>query len=41
VLRALVERGIAIEQFEIASPSLDEIFIRVVTENKPEEGVVV
>ena len=37
VLHALVERGVVIEQFEIASPSLDEIFIRVVTENKPEE----
>jgi ABC-type uncharacterized transport system ATPase subunit len=38
VLRALVERGVPIEQFEIAAPSLDEIFIRVVTENRPEEG---
>ncbi len=38
VLRALVERGVPVEQFEIAAPSLDEIFIRVVTENKPEEG---
>lgn len=41
VLRLLMERGIAIEQFEIATPSLDEIFIRVVTENRPEEGAVV
>ena len=38
VLRALVERGIPVEQFEIAAPSLDEIFIRVVTENQPPEG---
>jgi len=38
VLRTLVERGVPIEQFEIAAPSLDEIFIRVVTENRPEEG---
>jgi ABC-2 type transport system ATP-binding protein len=39
VLRGLVERGLIIEQFEIATPKLDEIFIRVVTENNPEEGV--
>ena len=38
VLRALVEHGVPIEQFEIAAPSLDEIFIRVVTENQPAEG---
>jgi ABC-2 type transport system ATP-binding protein len=30
VLRALVERNIVLEQFEIAMPTLDEIFIRVV-----------
>jgi len=30
VLRALVERGVALEQFEIAMPTLDEIFIQVV-----------
>ena len=30
VLRAMVERGIAVEQFELALPTLDEIFIRVV-----------
>ena len=30
VLRALVEQGVCIEQFEIAMPTLDEIFIRVV-----------
>ena len=38
VLRALVERGIPIQQFEIDAPSLDEIFIQVVTEQKPAEG---
>ncbi len=30
ILRSLVERGIQLEQFEIATPTLDEIFIRVV-----------
>jgi ABC-2 type transport system ATP-binding protein len=30
VLRSLVGRGIQIDQFEIAAPTLDEIFIRVV-----------
>ena len=30
VLRAMVERGIVVEQFELALPTLDEIFIRVV-----------
>jgi ABC-2 type transport system ATP-binding protein len=30
VLRALVAQEVAIEQFEIATPTLDEIFIRVV-----------
>jgi ABC-2 type transport system ATP-binding protein len=30
VLRALVERNVAVEHFEIATPTLDEIFIRVV-----------
>jgi len=30
ILRALVEQGVCIEQFEIAMPTLDEIFIRVV-----------
>ncbi len=38
VLRALVERGIPIDQFEIAAPSLDEIFIQVVTENQSGKG---
>lgn len=32
LLRALVDRGVPIEQFEIAIPTLDEIFIRVVTQ---------
>ena len=30
VLKILVQQGIAIEQFEIAVPTLDEIFIQVV-----------
>lgn len=30
ILHTLVEKGIALEQFEIAMPSLDEIFIKVV-----------
>ncbi len=30
VLRALVDQGMTVERFEIATPSLDEIFIRVV-----------
>ncbi|GAP17310.1 ABC transporter ATP-binding protein [Levilinea saccharolytica] len=30
VLRDLVQRGVALEQFEIAMPTLDEIFIQVV-----------
>jgi len=38
VLRELVEYGITVEQFEIATPTLDEIFIRVVTGNSGEEG---
>ena len=35
VLRTLLEHNIAIEQFEIAMPTLDDIFIKVV---KPEEA---
>ena len=31
VLQALVERGVKLEKFEIAVPTLDEIFIQVVT----------
>ena len=38
VLRSLVERGIRIDQFEIASPTLDEIFIRVVQPGDQEQG---
>jgi ABC-2 type transport system ATP-binding protein len=30
ILKALVERNLPVEQFEIAMPTLDEIFIRVV-----------
>jgi ABC-2 type transport system ATP-binding protein len=30
ILKALVARGVILEQFEIARPTLDEIFIRVV-----------
>jgi ABC-2 type transport system ATP-binding protein len=33
VLQAMLERGLPIEQFEIAMPDLDEIFIRVVAES--------
>lgn len=33
VLKSLVEQGAAVEKFEIAIPSLDEIFIRVVEGN--------
>jgi len=32
ILHALVERGAIIDQFEIATPTLDEIFIQVVTQ---------
>jgi ABC-2 type transport system ATP-binding protein len=35
VLRSLIDQGVIIEQFEIAIPTLDEIFIRVV---QPEGG---
>lgn len=35
VLRSLMEKGIEIEQFEIAIPSLDEIFIEVVKKEQP------
>jgi ABC-2 type transport system ATP-binding protein len=38
VLRSLVERGIRIDQFEIAAPTLDEIFIRVVQPANQEQG---
>jgi ABC-2 type transport system ATP-binding protein len=39
VLRQLVERGIQVDQFEIATPTLDEIFIRVVQKDDQELGV--
>jgi len=35
VLNELVRKNVPIEHFEIAVPSLDEIFIRVVTEGAP------
>ncbi len=38
VLNALVARDIALEKFEIAVPTLDEIFIRVVEERDGREG---
>ncbi len=41
VLRSLVERGIQVDQFEIAAPTLDEIFIRVVQQDDQEQGVPV
>jgi ABC-2 type transport system ATP-binding protein len=38
VLRALVEQGIQVDQYEIAAPTLDEIFIRVVQADDQEQG---
>ncbi len=38
VLRRLVEQGIRVDQFEIATPTLDEIFIRVVQKDNQELG---
>lgn len=38
ILATLVQRGIQLEEFEIAIPSLDEIFIKVV-QNKGQENV--
>jgi ABC-2 type transport system ATP-binding protein len=38
ILRTLVEKGILVNQFEIAAPTLDEIFIRVV--QQADEGAV-
>ncbi len=35
VLSELIKRGLEVEQFEIAEPSLDEIFIEVVTGREP------
>jgi ABC-2 type transport system ATP-binding protein len=37
VLKNLVEKGVILEQFEIAVPSLDEIFIRVVQEGQSDD----
>lgn len=37
VLKELVEKGVILEQFEIAVPSLDEIFIRVVQEGQNDD----
>jgi ABC-2 type transport system ATP-binding protein len=37
VLRALVEQNVLVEQFELAMPTLDEIFIQVVQANTPTE----
>jgi ABC-2 type transport system ATP-binding protein len=38
VLRRLVEQGIQVDQFEIAAPTLDEIFIQVVQQDDRELG---
>jgi ABC-2 type transport system ATP-binding protein len=38
VLRSLVEGGIQVDQFEIAAPTLDEIFIRVVQQVDQEQA---
>ena len=38
VLAELVQRGILLEEFEIAVPSLDEIFIKVVSREEPDNG---
>jgi ABC-2 type transport system ATP-binding protein len=35
VLKSLIDKGVELEQFEIAIPSLDEIFIQVVKEVQP------
>jgi ABC-2 type transport system ATP-binding protein len=39
VLEALVAKQVPLERFEIAAPTLDEIFIRVVTDDQLSEGV--
>ncbi|MDD5367746.1 MAG: ATP-binding cassette domain-containing protein [Anaerolineaceae bacterium] len=41
VLRSLVEQGVGLESFEIAVPTLDEIFIKVVSTNEHGEGQAV
>lgn len=38
VLRDLVERGVQVDRFEIAAPTLDEIFIQVVQKADQEQG---
>jgi ABC-2 type transport system ATP-binding protein len=38
VLHSLVEKGTRVDQFEIASPTLDEIFIKVVQQDDLEQG---
>lgn len=40
VLRSLVDHGVQVDQFEIAAPTLDEIFIRVVHPADQEQGAV-
>jgi ABC-2 type transport system ATP-binding protein len=41
VLRLLVDQGIVVDQFEIAAPTLDEIFIRVVQQDDQKLGEIV
>ncbi len=38
ILKRLVEAGVQVDQFEIAAPTLDEIFIRVVQQDDQERG---
>ena len=38
VLRSLLERGAKIDRFELATPSLEEIFLRVVGRDRMEEA---
>src|SRR5512136_2508712 len=40
VLRRLVDQGIQVDQFEIAAPTLDEIFIQVVQQDDEKLGVI-
>jgi ABC-2 type transport system ATP-binding protein len=40
ILRKLVESGVEVNQFEIAAPTLDEIFIRVVQQDEEKLGAV-
>jgi ABC-2 type transport system ATP-binding protein len=41
ILRKLVESGVQLDQFEIAAPTLDEIFIRVVQQDDQKSGEMV